>query len=250
MMRFRWFSLVLLWGSAILAAEPKHGEFAAEKILVANSAREYRLVVPKTVDLTKPAPLVFAFHGILIDSKDFMPRYTNLNDTADKEQFVIVYPNAIGSIWGLSLEKVTADLAFFDALLKKMTTDYKIDPDRVYVLGMSNGGYFAHLVGKERSQTIAAVASHSGTLGLQTRLGINATRKFPVLIIHGDLDRILPVNWARENRDKYKREGHEVKYIELPNFGHSWANQMDINATIWKFFAEHPRKGTDGEKKE
>jgi len=32
------------------------------------------------------------------------------------------------------------DLAFFDALLKKLTADYKIDPDRIYVTGMSNGG--------------------------------------------------------------------------------------------------------------
>ncbi len=99
------------------------------------------------------------------------------------------------------------DLAFFDALLTKLTSAYKIDQDRVYVLGMSNGGYFAHLVGKERSKRIAAVASHSGPLGLQTLLGVHAQRKFPVLIIHGDQDKIFPVDFARENRDKYRREG-------------------------------------------
>ena len=47
---------------------------------------------------------------------------------------------------------------------------------------------------------------------------------------------------ARENRDKYKKEGHEVEYVELPGQGHLWGTKSGINETIWKFFAAHPRK--------
>ncbi|MBL8797726.1 MAG: dienelactone hydrolase family protein [Planctomycetia bacterium] len=223
------------------AAQPAHGEFAAETVKVGDVSREYRLVVPKSVDLAKPAPLVVAFHGMLIDSKDLMPVYTKLNETAEKHQFMVAYPNAVGRSWGLAPDKIKNDLAFFDALLAKLSAVYKIDPERIYVVGMSNGGYFAHLVGKERSKTIAAVASHSGPLGLQTLLGVNADRKFPVLIVHGDQDNILSVEFARENRDKYKKEGHEVKYVELAGVGHIWANKADVNETIWKFFADHAR---------
>jgi polyhydroxybutyrate depolymerase len=222
------------------AAEPTHGNFASNMVKIGDVQREYRLVVPKTVDLAKPAPLVIAFHGMLIDSKDLMPFYTRLNQTAEKHKFILAYPNAIDKSWGLAPDKVISDLAFFDALLAKLTADYKIDAERVYVLGMSNGGYFAHLVGKERSKTVAAVASHSGPFGLQTLFGVNADRKFPVLIIHGDQDKLLPVDWARENRDKYKREGHEVKYVELAGYGHVWGTKADVNETIWKFFADHP----------
>ncbi len=223
-------------------AKPMHGVFANETIQVGDAMREYRLIVPKSVDLAKPAPLVIAFHGMLIDSKDLMPKYTKLDETAEKHKFIVVFPNAVGRSWGLAPDKVKNDLAFFDALVAHLTTRYKIDPNRVYVLGMSNGGYFAHLVGKERSKTVAAVASHSGPLGLQTLAGVRADRKFPVLIIHGDNDRILPVEWARENRDKYEREGHTVKYIELAGQGHMWATKDDINETIWSFFDEHPLK--------
>jgi polyhydroxybutyrate depolymerase len=233
--------IAVVFTGAAASNGPKHGEFAAKSIQVGDATREYRLVVPKTVDLSAPAPLVVAFHGMLIDSKDLMPRYTRLNETAEKRKFIIAYPNALGRSWGLAPDKVKSDLEFFDALLAKLTTDYKIDFDRIYVVGMSNGGYFAHLVGKERSTTVAAVASHSGPLGLQTLAGVNATRKFPVLIVHGAKDNILPVDWARENRDKYTKEGHEVKYVELPELGHTWATRADVNETIWKFFAEHPR---------
>jgi len=232
--------LVLMFVGFAGPGEPKHGDFGNETIKVGGVTREYRLVAPKMVDLTKPAPLVIAFHGMLVDSKDLMPQYTKLNDTAEKHGFIIVYPNAIGKSWGIGPLKVKSDLAFFDALLGKLSATYKIDPDRVYVVGMSNGGYFAHLVGRERSKIVAAVASHSGPLGLQTLYGVRAARKFPVLIIHGAQDRLFPVWIARENRDKYKREGHEVKYVELKSVGHMWGTKADINETIWKFFDDHP----------
>lgn len=223
------------------AADPRVGNFAAESIKVGKDNREYRLVVPKSVDLNKPAPLVFAFHGFLIDSKDAMPLYSKLNEATEKHCFILVYPNALDRSWALTPDKMVKDLAFFDALLAKLSADYKIDPDRVYVTGMSNGAYFAHFVGKERSKVIAAVAAHSGALGLQTLLGIGAERKFPVMIVHGDKDKIISVDIARENRDKYKKEGHEVVYVEIPGQPHWWAAEAGINDKIWKFFEEHPR---------
>jgi polyhydroxybutyrate depolymerase len=219
-----------------------HGTFGDESLTVGKQKRVYRLVVPKGVDLDKPAPLVVAFHGMGIDSKDAMPKYTKLDDLAGDKKFILVYPEAEGKLWGIAPEKVIEDLAFFDELLKTLQAKYKIDPDRIYVLGMSNGGYFAHLVGKERSKTVAAVMSHSGPLGLQTLLGIKADRRFPVMIVHGDKDNILPVDWARENRDKYKKEGHEVKYVEVAGLGHIWATDQKINEQIWEFFEKHPRK--------
>ncbi len=233
--------LIMALIGSFAAAEPKAGEYANESMAVGGSIRDYRLVVPKTIDLTKPAPLVIAFHGMLIDSKDVMPVYTKLNETAQQHQFIIAYPNAVDKIWGFAPEKIKNDLAMFDALLAKLSAEYKIDADRIFVLGMSNGGYFAHLVGKERSKTIAAVASHSGPLGLQTLLGVKADRKFPVLIVHGEKDPLLSVVFARENRDKYKKEGHVVKYVELKGEGHTWGTKANVNETIWEFFAEHKR---------
>jgi polyhydroxybutyrate depolymerase len=233
-------TLTISWVTST-AAEPRSGNFASESLQVGKERREYRLVVPDSVDLRKPAPLVFAFHGFLIDSKDVMPEYTRLNATAAKHKFILAYPNAIDKSWSLTPDKMVKDLAFFDALLKNLKADYKIDSDRVYVTGMSNGGYMAHFVGKERCKEIAAVASHSGALGLQTLLGINAERKFPVMIIHGDKDAIISVNIARENRDKYKKEGHEVNYVEIAGLNHVWATDAAINDKIWKFFSDHPR---------
>ena len=108
---------------------------------------------------------------------------------------------------------------------------------------MSNGGDFAHVVAKERSKSVAAVASHSGPLGLQTLLGVKADRKFPVLIVHGDKDQIYPTWFFEENRDKYHKEGHDVQYVKVPNLRHMWANDVKINDTIWEFFEMPPLPG-------
>jgi predicted esterase len=100
----------------------------------------------------------------------------------------------------------------------------------------------AHLVGKERSRVVAAVACHSGALGLQALGGVKAERKFPVMIVHGDKDNLISVKVARENRDKYQAEGHEVNYVEVPGLGHAWATGIGVNDKMWEFFASHPRK--------
>lgn len=218
----------------------RHGEFANEAVAVDGGIRRYRLLVPRTADLARPMPLVVAFHGMLVDDKDWMPGYTRLNETAERHGFAIAYPNAAGGVWGIWPRKIVDDIAFFDALLARLSTDYRIDPDRIYVLGMSNGGYFAHLLARERSRTVAAAASHSGPLGLEALFGVNAERKFPVLIVHGTQDWLLSPWLARESVAKYRREGHEVKYVEIAGLGHAWA--AGINEQIWEFFASHPRK--------
>src|SRR6187549_3259540 len=95
-------------------AQPKPGTFPNETIQVGDDERAYRLVIPGSVDLQKPAPLVFAFHGFLVDSKDVMPSYTKLSDAAIKHRFILVYPNALDRSWALTPDKMVKDLAFFD----------------------------------------------------------------------------------------------------------------------------------------
>jgi polyhydroxybutyrate depolymerase len=217
----------------------KVGTFPDESIEVKGKKREYRLVVPKSVDPDKPASLVFAFHGLL-DSKDLMPRYSQLPRTAEKEGFILCFPNGLNRHWPIVPEWARDDLAFFDELCKKLETDYTIDPDRIYLTGMSNGAYFSNLVASQRADKIAAIAAHSGGIGFVKE--DKERRKYPVMIIHGEYDSIVKVEEGHKARDAYKKWGHEVDYIEIPKLNHFWAGSQGINDQIWKFFKEHPRK--------
>jgi polyhydroxybutyrate depolymerase len=207
---------------------------------VGGQRREYRLVVPTSVSPTNPAPLVFAFHG-LFDSKDLMPTYTHLDDLAAAKGFILVYPNGQGRSWPLVPELTREDLAFFDALYTDLTRRYNIDLNRCYLVGMSNGAYFTHLVATQRSEQVAAIAVHSGGLGLVSLQKSPVPHKYPVLIIHGNSDRIVAVSEGRKARDVYQNGGHEVEYLEVPGLHHGWAYSEGVNDRIWAFFLAHPR---------
>src|SRR5688572_19696548 len=117
-------AFVLLGGTGCASRPPplaKHGEFANEAVSVDGPIRRYRLFVPRSVDLARPAPLVVAFHGMLVDDKDLMPKYTGLSETAERHGFLIAYPNAVGGAWGLWPRKIVDDIAFFDALLARLS---------------------------------------------------------------------------------------------------------------------------------
>ncbi len=216
------------------------GIFPDERIRAGGKERAYRLVVPTEAVRGGSAPLVFAFHGFRVDSKDVMPRYTRLDDLARREGFMLVYPNALEQRWRLRVQG-NEDLDFFDALYQRLTTAYTVDAKRVYATGMSNGAQFANLLASQRSDRIAAIAPHSGTVWeVALRGGMRAKRKYPVMVIHGSADRIVPVEQARKVREMYLREGHEVIYVEVPGLGHRWATQANINDKIWAFFRVHP----------
>lgn len=167
------------------------GTFETLVIDVDNTERKYRLEVAPDIDLQKENPLIIAFHGLGIDSKDLMPFYTNLNTMAKNMKALIVYPQSEKGSWGLSSAQIEKDIKFYDLLLSKIKSSYKIDTKKIYITGMSNGAYFTHILAKNKSTEIASVVAHSGMIGLEFVLGINATRKYPVLLIHGKQDNIF-----------------------------------------------------------
>ena len=219
------------------------GSFGSEKIVVGGAEREYRLVVPKTVDPKKACPLVFAFHG-LGDSKDLMPLYSRLSALARKKGFIIVYPQGRAKMWPLIPAWAKADLAFFDALYGLVTSRYNVDLNRVHIAGMSNGAYFCHIVASRRSDRVAAIAPHSGGLGLVDPRKLKLKRRYAVILVHGDSDPIVPVPESRRASELYEKAGHAVEYVEARDHGHIWAHRAGVNERIWEFFCEHPRTAT------
>jgi len=107
-----------------------------------------------------------------------MPLYTKLDEHRRQAQVPARLPQRLERSWALTPEAMAKDLAFFDALKKKLTADYKIDAGPRLRRRHVNGGYMAHFIGKERSKEIAAVACHSGALGLQTLLASGPTASF------------------------------------------------------------------------
>jgi polyhydroxybutyrate depolymerase len=169
----------------------------ARSLEVDKRARTYLVHVPKSYDGTKAVPVVLAFHGGGSSAQQ-MVTLCGLNEKADQEGFIVVYPNGTGRLaltfnagncCGYSMEQKVDDVAFVRALLDELGKVVKVDAKRVYATGMSNGAILSYLLASELSDRIAAIAPVSGPMGTAT---CNPNRPVPVIHFHGTADESAP----------------------------------------------------------
>ena len=163
--------------------------------------RSYEIRVPKGLDKggTRVA-LVMVLHGGGGNGVN-AEEMTGFTEKAAKEGFIVVYPEGTGRFagklltWnaghccGRALEKRVDDVGFINVLIDKLIADYPVDPKRVYVTGMSNGGMMTHRLGIELSHKITAIAPVVATL-----FGDEKKPAHPVaaIMINGMLDQSVP----------------------------------------------------------
>ena len=179
------------------AAEPEQGS-GERSIEHGGLARTYRIHVPPSYDGVRPMPLVFVFHGGGGTSLQ-MERGIGFNPLADKHGFLVVYPQGVENHWndgriGPRFPKAHEidDVGFVRVLIDRLMNDHKIDAQRIYSTGISNGGFFSHRLGWELSDRLAAIAPVAGTLDPASALKFAPAHPVHVLDIHGTKDRSVP----------------------------------------------------------
>lgn len=110
-------------------------------------------------------------------------------------------------------------LQFIDTLL----AHGNIDPQRVYIAGLSMGGFGTFEALSRRPDLFAAAIPICG--GGRTEYVKRYAPKLPIWVFHGDADPVVPVLFSRMMVDALKKQGAKVKYTEYPGVGHdSWQN--------------------------
>lgn len=169
-------------------------------LVVDGRERTFIVHVPPSYDKAKPTPLVLAFHGLGLPVS-MMPSYTNLNETADKHGFIVVYPAGIALSWNAGARKGPLaegradDVKFTSEMLDDLERVLNIDKRRVYAAGMSNGAMLCYRLANELSHRIAAIAPVSGTM---TYTKITSKRAVPIIHFHGDADGVVHFDRKRE----------------------------------------------------
>jgi len=185
------------------------GQFISGSHTEAAGTREYKLYIPPA-SFEAPLPLVVMLHGCTQNPDDFAAG-TGMNEAALKRGFYVLYPSQTqhansSRCWNWFKHNHQKRGRGEPALLAGMTRDvmkrYNIDPQRVYVAGLSAGGAMAAILGDAYPDLFAAVGVHSGlptgsATNVQTALSVmqsgaapspRTTASPPTIVFHGDQD--------------------------------------------------------------
>lgn len=167
------------------------------EIAVEEQERSYRMVTPPADSGDAGLPVVVAIHdaGNTIDG---MVQATQLQRAAVQHGFAVAFPAAAeeaertwnaGFCCGAGPSVGLDDMAFLDAIVDEVAAEERVDADRVYLAGVSNGAVMAYRYACERAERVAGVGSVAGTMDPEA---CQPSEPVSVLEIHGTADDVVP----------------------------------------------------------
>jgi phospholipase/carboxylesterase len=190
----------------------------------------FSLYVPEYYTPDRAWPLVMALHGGSGNGRGFL--WSWLRD-ARSLGAILVAPTATGATWALMGDDTdTPNLA---RILASVKSRWRIDPARLLLTGMSDGGTFCYVTGLEAASPFTHLAPVAATFHPLMAEMADAKRLqgLPVHIVHGRLDWMFPVQVARQTRDTLAAAGADVTYRELDDLSHCYPREMNAPILNW-----------------
>ena len=149
--------------------------------------------------------VLFNLHGYGSNALEQM-YYTNFNNLANTKEnnFILIHPQGAplntvltssSSHWnsgGWTIGSTVDDVDFIDTIIKLVSQKYNLNQDRIYSTGMSNGGFMSYHLACNLSSKIAAIASVTGSMSIQTYESCNPSHPTSILQVHGTIDVTVP----------------------------------------------------------
>ncbi len=253
--------ILLLLSLAGCASSPPnaHGEFVAREVKVDGRTHRYQVFVPATHGARGRLPAILFLHGSgergddnQAQLKVGLPAY--LREHRDDFPALVVIPQAPeDSEWTTDAGPIA--LAALDAAMR----EFDVDPQRVYLTGLSMGGYGSYELALQQPRRFAAVVPVCGGLTvdwtdarpqMQAHSVAGATDPFaaaaeklkdtPIWIFHGAKDDAVPPAQSRRMYAALLAAGGNVKYTEFPEANHNSWDPAYATAELWPWlFGQH-----------
>lgn len=202
----RFLSAIFVTGLIACTLSPSESQSAAQTVTASLESggltRTYRLHVPAGAS-NETLPLVIALNGRGGTGQQ-LSGLTKFDALADREGFIVVYPDGYEKSWadgrgGTPADKASVDdVAFISSLIDRLSSQFKIDPARVYAFGISNGGHMSQRLACELSGRIVAVGVVAATMGQKLAQACKPGRPVSMLLMHGTADPLSPYNGGDE----------------------------------------------------
>jgi len=179
--------------------------------------REYIIHVPE--NLNQDSPIVFVIHGYT-GSAEGIAAYTGMNNIAEREGFIAVYPQGTIDSNGNTFFNVgyefnddspINDVSFIRELVRSVSQEFNLKRKKAFATGMSNGGDMSYLLACTSSDLFKAVAPVAGVLMKGLKDSCELSSPVPIFEIHGTADKISLFEGDLNN------EGGWGAYYDLPS---------------------------------
>jgi polyhydroxybutyrate depolymerase len=183
-------ALLLLLGTGMPAQTP--GVEQQRSLEFVGGRRSYLVYVPTTYQAGRPVPLVLVFHPAGGSGRS-IARHTRFTALAEREGFVVVYPEGIGGRWNDGRRPSSRDdVGFVRALLDTLRGELTVDSSRVYATGISNGAMLSYRLACDLPGVFAAIAPVAGALPVALAERCVPATPLSVAAVQGTADPILP----------------------------------------------------------
>jgi predicted peptidase len=236
-MRFLVIACALTFLMSLPASARTETGFLNRSVTLSGVTYRYQVYVPPQWTKSQSWPVILFLHGAGERGEDGLIQTEvglagSLRRHVERWPAIVVIPQCRKDVWWHSDPKMEAQAM---AALERSIREFKGDRARVYLTGLSMGGYGTWAFGSRHIELFAALAPICGGLRapgqwrdkiavvgsaeeIAKRIG-----KTPVWIFHGDADPTVPVEESRTMRQALQAAGAEPRYTEYPRVGHnSW----------------------------
>ncbi|OHB48409.1 MAG: phospholipase [Planctomycetes bacterium GWF2_41_51] len=210
-----------------------------EKEFKTELSLKYLLYLPKDYEKSEKWPLIIFLHGAGERGTDLnqlkVHGIPKIIEQKKDFPFVVVSPQCPANGWW---NDYTEHLKL---LIDQIKANYKIDVSRVYLTGLSMGGFATWYMAERYPQDFAAVAPvcGGGELFFANRI------KAPVWAFHGAKDDVVPLKRSQEMVDAVKAVGGDVKFTIYPELGHNCWDAAYDNEELFKWFLSHKKQANE-----
>lgn len=234
--------------------------FLDRSVAIGGVVYPYVVYLPRNYDHSRSWPVILVLHGAGERGSDGQ-RPTqigvakSIRSAPERVPAIAVFPQAPLETRWLGQPADAAMLA-----LDRSMAEFNGDPDRVYLTGLSMGGYGTwHLALADTNRFAALVPVCGGILPQATTTSVRQSplttqaadpyafvahelRHLPIWIFHGDADTTISVSESRRMADALRKEGAAVRYTEYPGVGHNAWDPAYGEPELWQWLFAQRRQ--------
>jgi phospholipase/carboxylesterase len=190
----------------------------------------FSVYAPEYLTRDTPVPVVFALHGGSGHGRIFLWSWLR---EARSRGVILVAPTASGDTWSLTEPEI--DSTHLSRVLTYVREHWPVDPEKMLLSGMSDGGTFTLLSGLDSDSPFTHLAPVAASFHpmLVTMTEPARIRGLQVYLVHGALDWMFPIQTGRTARQALTMAGANVTFREIADLSHTYPRDENGPILDW-----------------